>query len=248
MILIILGVLSLLYYIGIIIYAGLNASFSKIWILVSIVCFLLFYIINYKSNIIEMIKDNTILKWGICVLLLVGVGSFLLVEGFVINGMLQKGEPELEYIIILGAGVSGEQPSRVLNERIKTAANYLEENPTTIVILSGGQGEGENISEAEAMRRALLNLGIDESRMMLENQSVNTQQNIEFSFRMMDNQDARVGIVTSNFHVFRAVSIVKKQGHSNIVGIAASVDLGIVPHYMLRECFAIIKEKLVGNM
>lgn len=248
MILLILGILSLLYYFGIIAFAGLNASFSKIWIFISIVLFALFYVVKYKPGVINIIKDKPVIKFGISIILFIGITCFIVVEGFIINGMLKKGEPNLDYIIVLGAQVKGEDPSRVLTARLNTAYKYLIENENAKVIVSGGQGEGEDISEAEAMKRYLLAKGIDASRIIMEDKSVNTQENLEFSFALINEKDAKVGIVTSDFHVYRAMAIAKKQGYENIDGLAAPVDWGIEVHYMVREFFAVVKEKAVGNI
>lgn len=248
MILLILGISSLLYYFGIIAFAGLNASFSKIWIFISIVFFALFYVVKYKPGVLNVIKDKPVITFGISITLLVGVICFIVIEGFIINGMLKNGEPNLDYIIVLGAQVKGEDPSRVLTARLNTAYKYLIENKKTKVIVSGGQGEGEDISEAEAMKRYLLAKGIDTDRIIIEGKSVNTQENLKFSFALINEKDAKVGIVTSDFHVYRAVAIANKQGCENVDGLAAPVDWGIEVHYMVREFFAVIKEKAVGNI
>jgi len=248
MILLILGILSLLYYFALIAFAGLNVSFSKIWLYISIVLFILFYILKYKPAIFNIIKNKPVIKFGISIILLIGITCFIIVEGFIINGMFKKGEPNWDYIIVLGAQVKGENLSRVLTARLNTADKYLIENENAKVIVSGGQGEGEDISEAEAMKRYFIAKGIDADRIIMEDKSVNTQENLEFSFALINEKDAEVGIITSDFHVYRAIAIAKKQGNKNIDGLAAHVDWRIGVHYIVREFFAVIKEKVVGNI
>ena len=85
-----------------------------------------------------------------------------------------KVRPDLDYIIVLGAHVAGTRLSKALLERTRRALRYLEENPETRAVLSGGQGQGEQISEAEAMYRYLTEHGIDGSRLILEDRSTNT--------------------------------------------------------------------------
>lgn len=87
---------------------------------------------------------------------------------------------------------------------------YLEENPRTRAVLSGGQGQGEQISEAEAMYRYLTEHGIDGSRLILEDRSTNTKENLDFSLEKIGTLDASIGIVTNHFHVFRGVAIGRK--------------------------------------
>lgn len=90
-------------------------------------------------------------------------------------------EPKGQYVIILGAQVRGNVPSLVLDARIRKAAEYLKDNPEAIAVASGGQGTGENVSEAEAIRQGLIRYGISEDRILLEDQSTSTLENIRFS-------------------------------------------------------------------
>lgn len=247
MIYLIFGILFILYYLSVAAFTGFSA-FSFIWIGGAIFFFSLFYITRYKKSWIRWIKTHRIIKGCLVGVFTVGCAIFLIVEGFIIHGMMQKGTKDLDYVVILGAQVRGEVPSRVLNSRIKQAIVYLEENSDTLVIVSGGQGPGEDISEAEAMRRYLMDKGIDEGRIIMEDKSVNTWENLKFSYDKVEKKDARIGVVSSDFHVFRAVRLAKKLGIEHAEGIAAPVDIGIKPHYMVREFFAVIKEGLVGNI
>lgn len=181
---------------------------------------------------------------GLCVLIV----FFTVVECFVISGMNKEGEPDLEYIIVLGAHVRGTTPSAALHWRIEKAYEYLTENPDTIAILSGGRGVGEEISEAECMRRELTARGIDESRLILEDNSTSTAENMEFSFRIIGDLGARVGIVTNNFHVWRGVRSARAVGAKNICGISAPFKNALLLHYMVREFFSFAANLLKGNL
>ncbi|EJW92927.1 protein containing DUF218, partial [gut metagenome] len=92
------------------------------------------------------------------------------------------------------------------------ALQYLNENPETKAVLSGGKGEGEQISEAEAMYGYLREHGIAGERLLLEDRSTNTKENLSFSLKLIDDPDASVGVVTNHYHVFRGVAIGKKCG------------------------------------
>lgn len=127
----------------------------------------------------------------------------------VIRGSLaEKTDEPVSAVIVLGAGVNGETPSLTLRTRIDAAAAYLEEHPDVPVVLSGGQGPGEAITEAECMRRALVRRGVDESRLYPEERSTSTQENLRYSRAILEKLGVdparRVAIVTSDFHLCRA--------------------------------------------
>ena len=159
-----------------------------------------------------------------------------------------KVRPDLDYIIVLGAHVAGTRLSKALLERTRRALRYLEENPRTRAVLSGGQGQGEQISEAEAMYRYLTEHGIDGSRLIFEDRSTNTKENLDFSLEKIGTLDASIGIVTNHFHVFRGVAIGRKCGCRRIYPIPAKYRSWRLFIYVPREILAIIKDKIVGNL
>ena len=93
---------------------------------------------------------------------------------------------------------------------------------------------------------SLKEAGISAERIVLEDQSVNTAQNLKFSFALLRNPEDRMGLVSNSFHVFRAVHIARAQGRE-VAGIPAKTDWWMLPHYMTREAFALVKDFLVGN-
>lgn len=105
---------------------------------------------------------------------------FLTVSG-VMTAAACAPPPEGATVVVLGAALRGEQPSRMLAERLKTAATYLRDHPESSCVVSGGQNDDEIISEAEAMKRYLVGLGIEESRIYLEDRSTNTEENLRMS-------------------------------------------------------------------
>lgn len=174
---------------------------------------------------------------------------FLIVEGLILSQMTRQPEPRLDYIIVLGARVFGTEPSPILQYRIDAAYDYLAANPETVAILSGGQGADEEISEAECMARELTSRGIGPERILLEDQSTTTAQNMAFGKALMTKKNPSVGVVTNNFHLFRAICIArKKTGLSHISGIAAPYPSILLPHYMLREFFTCTVDALFGNI
>ncbi len=154
----------------------------------------------------------------------------------------------LDYIIVLGAHVDGTRMTLALLERTRRALLYLKENPRTKAVLSGGRGDGENISEAEAMYRYLTGHGINGNRLILEEESTSTKENLAFSMKKIGTSDCSVGIVTNNFHVWRGAAIARKCGFREVAMIPSRYRSWHLLIYIPRELLAIIKDKLMGNL
>lgn len=165
-----------------------------------------------------------------------------------ISGFGQRGESDLDYIIVLGAQVRADGPSQVLRYRLDTAYDYLMANPETVCIVSGGQGPGEPLPEAQVMGDYLEGRGIDSARIVREPESHTTAENIENSMALIDPERNRVGIVTNDFHVYRGVGIARKKGLDNACGIASPSATFYLPNNLLRESLCIAKEYATGNL
>ncbi|OCA84801.1 MULTISPECIES: YdcF family protein [Bacillaceae] len=122
----------------------------------------------------------------------------------------QEQEKTIDYIIVLGARVKGETPSLSLKYRIDAAADFLINHPKCMAILSGGQGDGEDISEAEAMKRGLEEYGIPSNRLILEDASTNTKENISFSKELIPSHLNSGAVVTNDYHLYRTIKIAEK--------------------------------------
>ena len=172
---------------------------------------------------------------------------FLLVEGLLLShGERDHSALPADAVIVLGAGVNGETPSLMLQSRINAAAEYLNAHPDIPAVLSGGQGNGENITEAECMRRQLTAMGIGESRLLLEERSTSTAENFAFSKELLrqagiDPETAVVAVVTDDFHCFRAHLIAQREGLT-VLDVPAEVPwLLLNANYYVREFFALGK-------
>ncbi len=185
-----------------------------------------------------------VLRW----IIIACAAWFFSVVGLVISGMHYICPERADYLIVPGAKVYGDQPSDALLARIDLAWDYLSRNPDTVAILSGGQGSGENISEAECMRRTLASYGLSEDRMLLETKSTTTAENMQFSYALYGAPDASVGIVSSNFHLYRSIRLAKKCGWTRVYGIPAPFRGIMLPHYIAREFLTITVDTLRGNM
>lgn len=147
---------------------------------------------------------------------------------------------DADYMIVLGARVKGTEPSYALQYRIDKAVEYLKTHPQTTVIVSGGKGKGEDISEALAMKRGLVAQGIQEERITMEERSSNTDENIKFSKPLIPTNKKKGIIVTNDFHMYRAKKIAEKQG-VQLGGLSARTPKPIIIQSNLREYIAITK-------
>jgi uncharacterized SAM-binding protein YcdF (DUF218 family) len=181
-------------------------------------------------------------------MVIVGLAVITVLCGMINGEFKSKGQQNLDYIIVLGAQVRESGPSVVLQYRLDAAIDYLNKNPDTICIVSGGQGVNEPFSEAEGMAKYLLENGIEKDRILLEDESRNTVQNIQNSKDIMEELYNGVGIVTNNFHVFRAVQLAKAQGLKCVSGIAADSNALYLPNNMLRECCGILKDWFMNHI
>jgi uncharacterized SAM-binding protein YcdF (DUF218 family) len=162
-----------------------------------------------------------------------------------------QSEPGADAVIVLGAGLRGEEVSPALQVRLDAAIVYLNDNPDALCVLSGGRGDDERISEAEAMRRYLQRQGIDPGRLLLEDRSRDTAQNIAFSRALLLERlgkEPRVVVVTSDFHVFRGVALARGAGFSDVQGLGGRSHRYLLPVYSVRETCSIIKDGALGRL
>lgn len=240
----IFGIIFILYFLCIEFFTGHGTNFYYIWLFMGVLL-LLYWFAGYMGWLevvpIWIRRSGLICFW-------LGLFSFLVVEIMIISGFDEKGKPDLDYMIVLGAQLKTSGPSKVLQMRLDKAYDYLVENPHTKVIVSGGQGNNEPDTEAQGMFDYLVALGVPKERIIKEDKSYNTIQNILYSSEFLDKEENSVGIVSNNFHIFRAVSIAKANGYKEVCGIAAPSYAFLQPNNMFREFFGVVKDFLFGNM
>lgn len=190
-------------------------------------------------------RPTRIVLIAIFAIVLTGIVWAIVVSGMIVSKFSVK-PPQNTNAIVLGCGVNGSEPSKMLYDRIKGAKKYLDANPGAKAILSGGQGSDEDISEAECMRRYLVKLGISEDRLLIENKSTSTEENFAFSQKIMKEKgwDNDVVVITNSFHHLRASMIAEKDG-LNTYHISCHETL-LFPTYFLREIFGVTFYMLKG--
>ena len=240
-----LGIFCLLYFVTYAVLTGLTNIFTYFWLLFGALLMVIAVFYPRISKRVHAMPIQVKVVFGAVFFLCLLV--FVVAEGLIIGYGAASPRAGADYVIVLGAQVRGQEPSYNLARRLDKAYEYLQENPDTKAVLSGGQGPGEDISEAEAMAEYLEKLGIDRDRMLLEERSTNTEENFIYS-REMITGDVRVVVVTSNFHVYRSLRIARKQGLTQVEGLGADVMWFTIPNLYVREAFALVKYALCGQL
>lgn len=182
--------------------------------------------------------------WRIVVILVcVGLVYFVIVEIPIIKNARTDPEPERDYLIVLGAAVHGDTPSLSLVHRLQGALEYLEQYPDSTAIVSGGQGPGENMTEARSMFDWLTAHGIAAERIIMEDKATSTKENLLFSFEIIRERggepEDNVAILSSPYHLFRAKQMAKMLG-VDAAGVAGKPDRPLLTvNYFIREAFGV---------
>lgn len=144
-------------------------------------------------------------------------------------------------VVVLGCQLWGEEPSPMLQKRLDKAYDLLVKYPDVPVVVTGGQGNDEVISEGEGMKRYLARRGISEDRIIVEDKSTSTYENIRNAFEITDAMGLSrdVTIATSEFHLYRASLIARAQGAGTVTSAPSFTDLNLVPAYWVREWLGI---------
>ncbi len=231
-------------------FTGFGGYLSLIWFVPAFLCVLFALMIKGKI---------TLKKWQKLMMMYVLVPIvlfFLIVEGIIISGFFQKPKEEPKYIVVLGATVYDHGPCYILRQRLKESKKWADVYPEAMIVVTGGQGKDEPFTEGSEMKRYLVEeLGVSKDRIIVEEKSMNTFENMTFSGEILENTDdafsyeeTPVLLVTNNFHMYRAMRIAKKAGFENLSGAPSGTYPYLFPHYMVREFGAVLKNVALGRM
>lgn len=200
--------------------------------------------LQYKNN--RKLK----LKRIIAVLLTAAVIQFAAIELLLVANSNAVYDNETEYLVILGAGLNGETVSLSLYNRLMAGIEYLEKYPDAKVVVSGGQGPYETITEAEAMRRFLVSRGINENRIWLEDLSTSTMENFKFSKRVIEEKSgssvSEITFITNSFHILRSKMLASRNG-LRAHAISCKTPNQVIVQMYIREYFALIKSIVIDR-
>lgn len=147
-------------------------------------------------------------------------------------------------VIVLGAGVRGDQITMPLWHRLTAAVSYHEKNPDAYIVVTGGQGAQETVTEAYAMEKYLIKRGVDPDKIIKEEQATSTEENMRFSKAILDEKlgnDYSVVVITNHFHIYRGVAIAQKEGFLDVTHMHGGLEwYNVIPNY-LRETLAVLK-------
>ena len=172
------------------------------------------------------------------------VSSFVIVEAFIWASAFEKNDVKPKILILLGAGLRGNEIPATFLFRLEKARDYMIENSESVVVVTGGQGLGETTTEAAAMKKWLVDEGINEDRILEEDKATSTWENVKFSKIILDKtygeKPHEVMIITSDFHVFRSKLLARRVGLT-AYGLAAPTWIGVFPNCCIREYIAVMK-------
>lgn len=250
----VLAILSLLYFVVICIYSGITTSFAWIWPVLTLLFLAMgFFDRKQEKNGEEMPKRLPLFLYttfsigALCIF-------FLLI--FLVNDAKKPEVSGCDYVIVMGGRVYEDGISTTLKKRLDKAIEYSKESPDTVFVLSGGNEANDILPEALAMYNYMVLSGIGEDRLLIEPDSESSAENIRNSLSVIEKDrmkrmvppPLRIGVLSSDYHMLRTRLIAEKQTEESVSGIPAPSDGILFIHMCVRECCAILKDRLIGNL
>ena len=226
-------------------------TFGTVFIM-AVGMFIAFFGLTY-AKVSDAKIDRLLLRSRLFLLgvLLLGVISFVWIETLVLQAARPDSVVNAKYAVVLGAGLRGDQPSQTLKNRLDKGVEYLRANPEAKIVAAGGVGAAATLSEAEVMKRYLTAQGIAETRVLLEDKSRTTDENLKFTKALIIAREGMpahsIAVITSDYHLYRAKQIAGKY-YPQVQGLAAESALMLKINYAIREYFAVIKFWLQEEM
>ena len=200
------------------------------------------------------------LKFPVFAKYTMGIFTAVLILGLLVVGATEAviikksfGDPkqQVDYVVVLGAKVNRHGPSVSLRDRIYGAYEYATDHPDTILILSGGQGTDEPITEAECMFQELAEMGINPNQIRMEDKATSTWENLKFSLDLIEEETGirpgKIGVLSSEYHLFRA-SLFAKACDVEFVGIPARTSRwGQRINHFMREVAGVWHYLILGG-
>lgn len=230
-------------------FAVVGYSFS------ALVCFcLMALLLCYKGLSILIQKDKTWAKTVRTVLnifVCLGLTIVIITGCFIAVACLGDPDVHCDYVVVLGAGLHGSTPSLSLRSRLDAAYTYLQENPDAVCIVSGGQGPGEDMTEAQCMYNELTAMGIAPERIWMEDRSTSTQENLRFSMALIEENTGErpdaINLISNDYHLLRAKMFARDEGVV-AYGIPAKTPyISLFINYFLREIAGVWHHILIGG-
>ena len=239
------GVCSLAYYAALLLYLGFGLNFALFWAALGLLCLGLSWALGRVGK--KSRKAQKRLSAALAALIAAALAVFIGVTARVVAGSFAKPAPNADYMLVLGARVKETGPSVLLEFRIEKAAEYLAANENTVAILCGGQGANEPMSEAQSMYEGLVARGIDPNRLVIEDRSTSTEENIAFAKAFISDEAAPVVITTTGYHIYRALQTARSLGLKNVTGNPSRCAWITPVNYYTREFFAVARDWIAAR-
>lgn len=198
---------------------------------------------------IKQLSDKKMFRICKIVIILLICAEVILVAFMAIYGYSDNVNYNEDAVIVLGAGVRGDKVTLPLKLRLDKAIEYHFKNPEAMIVVTGGQGFQETVTEAYAMEKYLLENGVDKNKILKEEKATSTSENMQFSKRILDNHykdDYSVVVITNNFHIFRGVTLAERTGFQRVAHMHVGLQWYNLMPCFLRESLAVIK-LLIGG-
>ncbi len=239
---ILIAAFSVIYALICLAYGGIKLTFLWFWPCVTVFCLIRIWMLLSELRKKERHNIPKAIRWAYYIVFAVCLAFFIFIESRIIGAMTAPDTPNLQYVIVLGAGLRGKVPKNPLKTRIQKAAEYANANPGAKIIASGGQGVDEEISEAECIRQWLTQqYYIAEDRIILEESSTDTEENLKYCLDIIKDPDTPVGIISNGFHEYRAMMIAEHTGYKNVHPLPSKTLFPVGPHYTVREFFGVVE-------
>lgn len=240
--LIVIGTISIIYWLGLNITFG-RIAFSQMFLLVGALL-VAYGLIEINFNLNLWGGTPVILRRIIVVLFTIGMITFISIEGLIIYSGFHHDKEKPDYLMILGAGLRGDKLTTTLKYRLDEAIEFNKKFPDVKIIVSGGQGPDEELSEALAMNNYLLSKGIDKNNIIMEDKSTTTYENFLLTKKLLKEITGKdnytITVVTNNFHMYRAKYLGELVGFNCLVYPAPS-HFSSSFNFYIREFFGVIK-------
>ena len=241
-----IGIICIAYYVLVNALSG-KTTFSSFYLILGVVIILYTLFINKLLKLQWFKKVYKPMK----ILALICISIFIIVEGAIILYPKKSLKP-CDYIVVLGAGIRGENLTATL--RLDKTIEYLEKTGFNgEIVVSGGQGPGESITEAYAMEKYLVENGVPKDKIVLENKATSTYENLNYSKKIIEDlsgksiKDLDILIVTTDFHAMRSNLLAKRNGYDKTDLYTSKTQWYLVPSMYAREFFAFGKSYLLDK-
>ena len=239
-------------------YIGLIISLYGLFLLIGIGFFnifhYLFLVVGLCVSLLMLYYKSfgKILKMIIKIIILILLIMFIIVEFNIVSFPYKKYEDNVDYVVLLGSGVSNNGLSLDFRKRIDCAFDYLISN-NSMLVTTGGKGSNEPMAEGKAAYDYLIQKGIDANRIIIEDNSFSTQENLINAKKLIEENGGNVEkdkilIISSAFHLFRANYIAYRLGYKNVTCKGSEGVSYLWPYSYTREFFALIKELIYFNV